>query len=59
MMGTVRQFGELVHFSDAPDTAERPPPHVGEHTREILAEFGYSPEEIGALLDKGSVAAGA
>jgi crotonobetainyl-CoA:carnitine CoA-transferase CaiB-like acyl-CoA transferase len=49
MMGMVRQFGELVQFSDAPHTAERPPPLVGQHTREILAWLGHDTTEIDAL----------
>jgi crotonobetainyl-CoA:carnitine CoA-transferase CaiB-like acyl-CoA transferase len=45
----MRQFGELVQFSDAPHTAERPPPLVGEHTREILEWLGHDSAEIDAL----------
>ena len=30
--------------------ATRPPPRLGEHTREVLAEAGYDDEEIEALL---------
>jgi crotonobetainyl-CoA:carnitine CoA-transferase CaiB-like acyl-CoA transferase len=32
------------------------PPRVGEHTRELLAEFGCSPEEMESLRDRGIVA---
>jgi crotonobetainyl-CoA:carnitine CoA-transferase CaiB-like acyl-CoA transferase len=49
MMGVVRQFGSLVQFSDAPYTAERPPPLVGQHTREILEWLGHDSAEIDAL----------
>jgi len=31
--------------------ARRPPPLLGEHTREVLAEAGYSDEEIEALAN--------
>ena len=32
------------------------PPKVGEHTRELLAGLGCSPEDIGSLRDRGIVA---
>ncbi|MGW0928982.1 CaiB/BaiF CoA transferase family protein [Streptomyces sp. NPDC002644] len=32
-----------------------PVPAVGEHTREILVELGYSPDEIGRLREQGAV----
>lgn len=31
------------------------PPSIGEHTDDILAEFGYSPEEISQLSNKGII----
>ncbi len=34
---------------------DRPPPLVGEHTDEALAEFGFSGEEIAALRREGAV----
>jgi crotonobetainyl-CoA:carnitine CoA-transferase CaiB-like acyl-CoA transferase len=49
MMGLMRQFGELVQFSDAPHTIERPPPLVGQHTREIMEWLGHDGVEIDAL----------
>ena len=36
-----------------------PPPLLGEHTREVLAELGRSPEQIDALAERGVVALGA
>jgi len=56
MMGLMRQFGELVQFSDAPSTIERPPPLVGQHTREILEWLGHDAAEIDALHEAAVVA---
>lgn len=39
---------------DGPDTA-RPPPHHGEHTEEILAEAGFSTEEIARFRSEQAV----
>lgn len=51
-------MGTPIRFNGAYFTAERPPPTKGEHTREVLAELGYSPEEIAHLLRSGSAFAG-
>jgi crotonobetainyl-CoA:carnitine CoA-transferase CaiB-like acyl-CoA transferase len=56
MMGLMRQFGALVQFSDAPYAADRPPPLVGEHTREILEWLGHDAAEIDVLHAEGVVA---
>ena len=36
----------------------RPPPGLGEHTREVLAEAGFSSGEIDALLSANVIAGG-
>lgn len=36
---------------DAPGN-DRPPPRLGEHTREVLGELGYSAEQMDAILAK-------
>jgi crotonobetainyl-CoA:carnitine CoA-transferase CaiB-like acyl-CoA transferase len=41
LLGRVRQFGNLITFSDTPGKQERAAPMVGQHTREVLAELGY------------------
>lgn len=51
--GTVRLPGLPVKLAGTPGGIHRHPPLMGEHTREILAEAGYTPEEIGALLQSG------
>jgi crotonobetainyl-CoA:carnitine CoA-transferase CaiB-like acyl-CoA transferase len=56
LLGSMRQFGHLVTFSDTPGRIAGPPPLVGEHTREILAWAGFGPEAVDQLKDSGVVA---
>jgi crotonobetainyl-CoA:carnitine CoA-transferase CaiB-like acyl-CoA transferase len=42
-----------VRFSASPASVRRPAPQVGEHTREVLAEAGLTPEQIAALQEAG------
>jgi crotonobetainyl-CoA:carnitine CoA-transferase CaiB-like acyl-CoA transferase len=42
------------HFSESPANVHRPWPKLGEHSREILAEAGYSHTEIEAILPANS-----
>ncbi len=37
---------------------ESPPPALGEHTAEVLAEVGYSPEEVERLAAAGVIRTG-
>jgi crotonobetainyl-CoA:carnitine CoA-transferase CaiB-like acyl-CoA transferase len=38
--GVARGVRNPMRFSDAPDTSERPPPALGEHTEQVLEELG-------------------
>jgi crotonobetainyl-CoA:carnitine CoA-transferase CaiB-like acyl-CoA transferase len=49
LMGMMRQFGNLIDFSETPGHIAGPPPMVGQHTREILGGLGYSDAEVDAL----------
>lgn len=40
LVGHIRQFGELINFSDTPARVFGPPPRVGEHTIQILEWLG-------------------
>ena len=53
--GTIRNVGIPVKFSETPGNIRRPPPRFGEHTEEVLAEFGYTTGEIDSLRDRGIV----
>ena len=52
-MDGYRGTGIPIKFSRTPGAVRRPPPAFGEHSREILAEAGYSPGEIDALATAG------
>jgi crotonobetainyl-CoA:carnitine CoA-transferase CaiB-like acyl-CoA transferase len=53
----VKLLGVPVKLSRTPgDPVRAPGPALGEHTDEVLAAAGFSPEEIAALHDAGAVA---
>lgn len=55
--GRVQTIGLPVKLSKTPGGVVRPAPLFGQHTREVLAEYGYSNREIDALLESGGVIA--
>jgi crotonobetainyl-CoA:carnitine CoA-transferase CaiB-like acyl-CoA transferase len=52
----VRQLGVPVKLSRTPGAPQGPGPVLGEHTREVLREAGYSDDEIGELEEHGAAA---
>jgi crotonobetainyl-CoA:carnitine CoA-transferase CaiB-like acyl-CoA transferase len=56
-LGSTKALGSPVKFSTTPTSIRRGAPLLGEHTREILAEFGYSAAAIDELLASGDVIA--
>jgi crotonobetainyl-CoA:carnitine CoA-transferase CaiB-like acyl-CoA transferase len=54
--GEISVTGFPYRFSNAELEITSSPPLLGQQTRELLAEAGYSPEEIDALIASGAAA---
>jgi crotonobetainyl-CoA:carnitine CoA-transferase CaiB-like acyl-CoA transferase len=54
--GTVKVVAPAVKMSATPATIERPAPLVGQHTAEILEQYGFLRSEIESLAEKGTIA---
>ena len=52
--GRIRSIANPTVWSDTQPEPERLAPRLGEHSREILVEAGYSPAEIDALVASGT-----
>jgi crotonobetainyl-CoA:carnitine CoA-transferase CaiB-like acyl-CoA transferase len=55
--GRVKALGHPIKFSDTHAEVKRGAPLLGQHTREILADLGYSAAQVDALVAEGAVAA--
>jgi crotonobetainyl-CoA:carnitine CoA-transferase CaiB-like acyl-CoA transferase len=55
MHGHIREIGIYTRLSDTAAQRKGPAPRLGQHTREILGEMGYSPERVTDLLTRGVV----
>jgi len=53
--GTINNVGMPLKLSETPGSVRRPPPLLGQHTDEVLAEFGYSDDDIARLREMGAV----
>jgi len=54
-LGPVETIGLPVKFSTTPGKVRTGAPVFGQHTREVLREYGFKDEEIGALEQEGAV----
>jgi crotonobetainyl-CoA:carnitine CoA-transferase CaiB-like acyl-CoA transferase len=54
-VGRYRGLADPVKWSDAPMPKPSPAPALGQHTREVLARYGYSEEEVAALRNAGAI----
>ncbi|MBA3507412.1 MAG: CoA transferase [Betaproteobacteria bacterium] len=55
--GPTKALGCPIHFSETTTRISRPAPLLGEHTREVLREYGYADAEIDVFVADGVVAA--
>ena len=55
MTGEITIPGMGFMASEGTPKTEIPPPLLGQHTEEILAEFGYGAKDIAALRDCGAI----
>lgn len=53
--GTVSLLKHPIRYSSGESTIVRPPPGVGQHSGEVLAELGYSDEEIAVITRRAIV----
>lgn len=52
-MGAQKMVGQPVQLTRTPSTIARSAPKRGEHTEEILAEFGYTSDDVARFKTKG------
>jgi len=50
-VGDTQAIGCPIKFSETPANVTRPAPLFGQHTRDVLLEFGFDAAEVQALLD--------
>jgi crotonobetainyl-CoA:carnitine CoA-transferase CaiB-like acyl-CoA transferase len=55
--GRTRALGLPIKLSVSPGKVTRAAPLLGEHTREVLGEYGFSPQEIEDLVRSGAAVA--
>jgi crotonobetainyl-CoA:carnitine CoA-transferase CaiB-like acyl-CoA transferase len=55
LAGALRLVGSPMKLSATPPRARRAPPLLGEHTDEVLAEFGLAAGEVAALRAAGAI----
>lgn len=53
--GATKALGCPIHFSKTATRVDRPAPMLGEHSRELLREYGYSDGEIDGFVEAGVV----
>lgn len=54
-IGALRMVGNPLKLSNHPQLPQRPPPTLGQHTAEVLAELGFSAEERAEMARAGAI----
>ncbi len=54
--GRIEQLASPVMLSKTPATVRRPAPEFGQHTEEVLLEYGFSWEDIAGFKEEGAIA---
>jgi crotonobetainyl-CoA:carnitine CoA-transferase CaiB-like acyl-CoA transferase len=53
--GPTKALGCPLHFSETPTRIDRPAPMLGEHSRELLKEYGFNDSEIDGFVENGVI----
>jgi crotonobetainyl-CoA:carnitine CoA-transferase CaiB-like acyl-CoA transferase len=51
--GTQRQIAQAVRLAHTPARVDRPSPLLGQHTEEVLLEYGWTSTEVRELIERG------
>ncbi|MFY9138940.1 CaiB/BaiF CoA transferase family protein [Zwartia sp.] len=54
-LGMMSMAGLPIKMGESPGSIRLPPPRLGQHTAEILAEMGYAQERIRTLAEQGAI----
>ena len=55
LAGTTRNIGVPIKLSATPASVRTPSPTLGQHTDAVLADHGYTPDDISGLKERGVV----
>jgi len=56
-LGPVKSLGCPIKFSETPAAVIHGAPVYGEHTKDVMGEYGFSDDEIAGMIEGGAVAA--
>ena len=51
--GTIRNIGVAVKLSDTPGSVRTPAPLLGQHSEEVLCQYGYADADVAAFKEAG------